>query len=179
MTTLDWYEGNLKPHKCEIKVVYSALNFQDVLFATGRIPLNMNKKHRLDQGHKIGIEYSGIDVKTGQRVMGITTKYGLASHIQTKSSLTWEIPTEWSLKEAATIPVAYALVYYAFFQTISIKKGKTILIHSGAGSVGMAAIRVALAYGLDVFTTVSNLRKKKFILDEFPQLKGTILQFLL
>lgn len=34
------------------------------------------------------------------------------------------------------------------------------------------AIRVALAYGLEVFTTVSTPAKKKFIMDTFPQLKG-------
>lgn len=34
------------------------------------------------------------------------------------------------------------------------------------------AIRVALAYGLEVFTTVSTPAKKKFIMETFPQLKG-------
>lgn len=36
----------------------------------------------------------------------------------------------------------------------------------------IAAIRVALAYGLEVFTTVSTPAKKKFIMETFPQLKG-------
>lgn len=39
-------------------------------------------------------------------------------------------------------------------------------------SVCILAIRVALAYGLEVFTTVSTPAKKKFIMDTFPQLKG-------
>lgn len=41
-----------------------------------------------------------------------------------------------------------------------------------SGGVGLAAIRVAFAYGLDVFTTVSTEAKKKFLLKTFPQLKG-------
>jgi fatty acid synthase len=49
--------------------------------------------------------------------------------------------------------------------------GRTILIHAGSGGVGLAAIRVAFAYGLEVFTTVSTEEKKKFLLQEFPQLK--------
>lgn len=52
-----------------------------------------------------------------------------------------------------------------------IEKGKSILIHAGSGGVGLAAIRVAFAYGLEVFTTVSTDEKKKFLLKEFPQLK--------
>lgn len=43
------------------------------------------------------------------------------------------------------------------------------------GGIGLAAIRVALAYGLEVFTTVSNPEKKKFVMDCYPQLKGILL----
>lgn len=42
----------------------------------------------------------------------------------------------------------------------------------GSGGIGLAAIRIALAYGLEVFTTVSTQQKRKFILSLFPQLKG-------
>lgn len=80
-----------------------------------------------------------------------------------------------SLKDSATIPVVYVTVYYAFFFLYRpISSGKSILIHAGSGGVGLAAIRVALAYGLEVFTTVSSEPKKKFIMDLFPQLKGII-----
>lgn len=83
----------------------------------------------------------------------------------------WECPTHWSLEEAATIPVVYGTVYSAFFLTTQIKRGKKILIHAGTGGVGLSAIRVALAYGLDVFTTVSTKEKKQFLIDTFPDLK--------
>lgn len=79
-----------------------------------------------------------------------------------------------SLKDAATIPVVYVTVYYAFFLYRPISSGKSILIHAGSGGIGLAAICVALAYGLEVFTTVSSEPKKKFIMDLFPQLKGII-----
>ena len=51
-------------------------------------------------------------------------------------------------------------------------RGKSILIHAGSGGVGLAAIRVAFAYGLEVFTTVSTPEKKNYLLQEFPQLKN-------
>lgn len=82
-----------------------------------------------------------------------------------------------SLKDAATIPVVYTTVYYALFFYRPISSGKSILIHAGSGGIGLAAIRVALAYGLDVFTTVSTEPKKKYIMALFPQLKG-IIQFI-
>jgi fatty acid synthase len=76
------------------------------------------------------------------------------------------------LAEAATIPAVYGTVYSAFFISTKIEKGKSILIHAGTGGVGLAAIRVAFAYGLEVFTTVSTEEKKKYLLEEFPQLKA-------
>lgn len=45
------------------------------------------------------------------------------------------------------------------------------MIHAGCGGVGLAAIRVAFAYGLEVFTTVSTEEKRNFLLKEFPELK--------
>ena len=46
------------------------------------------------------------------------------------------------------------------------------MIHAGCGGVGLAAIRVAFAYGLDVYTTVSSEEKRKYLLNHFPQLKA-------
>lgn len=45
------------------------------------------------------------------------------------------------------------------------------MIHAGCGGVGLAAIRVAFAYGLEVFTTVSTEDKKKYLLNAYPLLK--------
>lgn len=84
-----------------------------------------------------------------------------------------------SLRDAATIPVVYTTIYYAFFFYRPVTSGKTILIHAGSGGIGLAAIRIALAYGLEVFTTVSTEPKKKFIMDMFPQLKGKSIGFCL
>lgn len=58
--------------------------------------------------------------------------------------------------------------------SFSSSKYKIFLFCTGSGGIGLAAIRVALAYGLEVFTTVSTPVKKKFIMDTFPQLKGTV-----
>lgn len=85
--------------------------------------------------------------------------------------LVWDCPEAWTLEEAATVGCVYATVYTAFFITVKIQKGKKILIHAGCGGVGLAAIRVAFAYGLDVYTTVSTEEKKKYLLNKFPQLK--------
>ena len=73
---------------------------------------------------------------------------------------------------AASVPLVYYTVYMAFFRTIQIEKGKSILIHSGCGGVGLAAIQVAFSYGLEVFTTVGTAEKRNYLLATFPLLKA-------
>ncbi|KAH8255859.1 hypothetical protein KR032_009533 [Drosophila birchii] len=171
LSTLKWLEGPLSPQKCKIKVAYSSLNFRDVMLATGRLAVELYGSSRIDQNCVLGFEYSGIDMETGLRIMSMVVKGGVASYVEQPSKLIWNIPDHWSLEEAATVPVVYITVYYAFFMAGDIKKGKSILIHAGTGGIGLAAIRVALAYNLDVYTTCSTPQKKQFLLKTFPQLK--------
>ena len=49
------------------------------------------------------------------------------------------------------------------------RRGESILIHSGSGGVGLAAIHVALFYGCEVFTTVGTPEKREYIKELFPQ----------
>ena len=94
-----------------------------------------------------------------------------STHINADDVFNFSCPDNWSLADAATVPCVYGTVYAAFFITSNIQKGKSILIHAGSGGVGLAAIRVAFAYGLDVFTTVSTDEKKNYLLNQYPLLK--------
>lgn len=144
------------------------------MLATGRLAAEIYGSNRLDQQCFLGFEYSGIDTKTGRRIMSMIMKGGVASYVDKPSRLVWDVPDHWSLKDAATVPVVYVTVYYAFFMVSDIRRGGSILIHAGTGGVGLAAIRTALAYNLEVFTTCSTPQKKQFLLDTFPQLKGNV-----
>jgi fatty acid synthase len=86
------------------------------------------------------------------------------------SHFIWPIPDSWSLEDAATIPVVYTTAYYALVVRGNIHHGDTVLIHSGSGGVGQAAIAVALSYGCTVFTTLSSQEKRNYLKSRFPQL---------
>lgn len=175
LTSLKWLQTNpfiTGDQNMPVRVVYSALNFRDVMLATGKLTdTYLNKSRNLDDC-TLGLEFSGV-TSDGRRVMGMLGSGSLATHVQADPSLTWEIPAHWTLEEAATVPVVYCTVYYALFNTANIKKGKKILIHSGTGGVGLAAITVSLAYGLEVFTTVSSQEKREYLLEQFPQLTAS------
>lgn len=141
------------------------------MLATGRLAVEVFGTNRLQQECILGFEFAGVN-QSGERVMGTVISGAMATQIEPAENLTWTVPDHWSLQEAATCPVVYVTVYTAFFLFNPISAGKSVLIHAGSGGVGLAAIRVALAYGMDVFTTVSNATKKTFLLETYPQLKG-------
>ncbi|XP_063708978.1 fatty acid synthase-like [Culicoides brevitarsis] len=172
LSSLAWFAGKLDVTQSDIvRVRYASLNFRDVMIATGKLDVNMVYS-RHEQDCITGYEFSGI-TGDGKRVMGMSEYGAMATHVKTMDYLTWQVPPHWTLEEAVTIPVVYATVYTAFFVETQIQRGKKILIHAGTGGIGLSAIRVALHYGLDVFTTVSTEQKKEYLLTTFPSLRAS------
>lgn len=155
-----------------IDIHYSALNFRDVMLASGRLAVDALPLTRREREKYLGLEFSGV-TSADERVMGMCGGGAMATRIDANDAfLTWPVPDDMSLREAATIPVVYTTVYYALFVKNEVRAGESILIHAGTGGVGLAAIRVAFAYNLRVFTTVSTAEKRNYLLREFPNLKG-------
>ncbi|KMQ82480.1 fatty acid synthase, partial [Lasius niger] len=121
------------------------------------------------EGCALGLEFSGRD-RNGCRVMGIVKARGLATTVLADSDFLWKVPDKWTLKQAATIPISYVTSYYALIVRGRLKAGESVLIHSGAGGVGQAAIAIALHAGCIVFTTVDTLEKRLHLQRTFPQL---------
>ncbi|XP_018305602.1 fatty acid synthase [Mycetomoellerius zeteki] len=171
LSTIHWVENNISVESRRenlVNVVYSSLNFKDVLLTTGKLIFTRTLlKGRLDQYFPIGMEYVGWD-SNRQRVMGIRGTDCIANVVEKDDDLYWYIPDAWTFEEAATIPTVYSTVYLALYVYGKIKKGDTILIHSGTGGVGQAAIHLALKEECEVFTTVGTSDKRDFIKKLFP-----------
>lgn len=95
---------------------------------------------------------------------------GLATTVGVKKRFMWWVPAGWSLEAAATVPVVYATAYYALVVRGRLRRGDTVLIHSGSGGVGQAALAIALHTGCRVFTTVGSAAKRDYLRQRFPQL---------
>jgi len=118
----------------------------------------------------LGLEFSGHD-ESGNRVMGLLAAKGLASVVDVHRDFLWRIPDDWSLQQAATVPVAYSTAFYALVVRGQIRAGETVLVHSGSGAIGQAAIRIALQRGCRVLTTVGSDAKRQYLRQIFPQLR--------
>ncbi|KAM9537489.1 fatty acid synthase [Guaruba guarouba] len=151
------------------KVYYASLNFRDIMLATGKLSPDAIPGNWALQQCMLGMEFSGRDL-AGRRVMGLLPAKGLATVVDCDKRFLWEVPKNWTLEEAASVPVVYATAYYALVVRGGMKKGESILIHSGSGGVGQAAIAIALSMGCRVFTTVGSTEKREYLQAKFPQL---------
>ena len=74
-----------------------------------------------------------------------------------------KIPTYMSFCAAAALPTAFCTAYYALLTLGHLEKGESVLIHSGAGGIGQAAIQLAKIVGAGIFTTVGTQEKREFL----------------
>lgn len=78
-----------------------------------------------------------------------------------------KIPAGISFEKAAALPVNYATAYVALHNVARIQPGESVLIHSGTGGTGQAAIQIAKNVGATVFATVGSQSKKQFLMDTY------------
>lgn len=55
-----------------------------------------------------------------------------------------------SFEEAATLCGVYLTSFYSLFDMADVKAGKTVLIHSAAGGVGISSMQLAQYAGAEV-----------------------------
>ncbi|KAF5912949.1 hypothetical protein HPG69_012638 [Diceros bicornis minor] len=131
-------------HLCT--VYYASLNFRDIMLATGKLSPDAIPGKWATRDCMLGMEFSGRDA-SGKRVMGLVPAEGLATSVLLSQDFL-------TLEEAASVPVVYTTAYYSLVVRGRVQRGETVLIHSGSGGVGQAAIAIALSLGCRVFTTV-------------------------
>ncbi len=129
--------------------------------------------------HIVGYQCSGEVIAVGAEVTKIAVGDRVVttgvdgSHAELRSageSFTWRIPDGVSLEDAACVPVPFGTADDCLFEFGHLVKGETVLVHAGAGGVGIAAIQMAKRAGARVFATASSdekLERLKYLgLDE-------------
>jgi len=76
------------------------------------------------------------------------------------------LPDNVSFQQGATLGVPYATAHYALFARGGAKAGETVFIHGASGSVGTAAIQLAIRAGLTVIGSGGSERGRQLILDQ-------------
>ncbi|KAI1077405.1 hypothetical protein F5B20DRAFT_583402 [Whalleya microplaca] len=161
----NWEDG-LDDDSLEIEVKAVGLNFRDILTVLGQI----------ENPYPLGFDSSGVVTAVGRNVTGFNigdkVAVGLAvgcftSVHRVKAHHVVHLPSTLSFEDGASISLPFATAYYALVDVARISKGQKILIHSAAGGVGQAAVKLAQLAKAEVFVTVGSDEKRQLMLDEY------------
>ncbi len=108
----------------------------------------------------VGSDVSGLE--PGDRVFGITMS-GIATRAISRADDLRIIPDWLSFEEAAAIPVVFMTALHALKYVARVQPGETVLVHAGAGGVGMAAIQIAKHLGAEVIATAGSAAKRHLL----------------
>ena len=118
--------------------------------------------------HVVGYLCAGTVLEAGAGVDGRAIGDGIVALNQAGShaakravpaAMTWPIPEGLDAASAACVPVAFGTAYECLFTAGNLAEGQTVLVHAGAGGVGMAAIQLAKQAGATVISTASSDEK--------------------
>jgi acyl transferase domain-containing protein/NADPH:quinone reductase-like Zn-dependent oxidoreductase/NAD(P)-dependent dehydrogenase (short-subunit alcohol dehydrogenase family)/acyl carrier protein len=149
------------PGEVEIAVEASSLNFLDVLAALGRYPDLEGRPHQL--GFDLGgvVSRVGADVTTlavGDRVGGFS---GYANgcwgtFVTCDARLVATLPPGLGAGQAASAATGYGTAWYGLCDLARMTAEDKVLIHSGTGGVGQAAIAIARLVGAEIYATAGS-----------------------
>ncbi|WP_062218077.1 type I polyketide synthase [Streptomyces sp. NBRC 109706] len=145
----------LGQNEVRIAVRAAGMNFRDVLIALGM--------YSGETAPWLGDEAAGIvteigpgvsRLSVGDAVLGMVAR-GFGPQVVADARALVRIPAGWSFETAAGVPVAFVTAWLGLVDLAELKAGESVLVHSGAGGVGMAAVRLARHLGAEVFATAS------------------------
>ena len=138
-----------------VRVEAAALNFLDTLMIQGfyqvKPPLPFTP----------GVEVAGTIVTTGadskfraaERVLGTMSHGGFAEYALLDDTNAIPMPDYMSAVDGSVFSIVYPTAYSALRYCADMCAGEIVLIHAGAGGVGLAAIQLAKAWGGKVIAT--------------------------
>ncbi|MGW9434308.1 zinc-binding dehydrogenase, partial [Streptomyces decoyicus] len=144
----------LEPGQVRIAVRAAGVNFRDVLNVLGTYP---------GDAGALGLEGAGVVTETGPGVVGLAPgdrvmglfPYAFGPVAVADERMVVRVPEGWSFAQAASVPVAFLTAYHALVELGGVRSGESVLVHAGAGGVGMAAVQLARHLGAEVFATAS------------------------
>ncbi|UNI16448.1 Type I Iterative PKS [Purpureocillium takamizusanense] len=165
--TMGWSESErvpLKEGQVTVQTRAIGLNFRDVLIALGILD-NSTREIGLEGSGMVTEVGPGVDkLRPGDRVIYMSSGC-FTTHITLSQTLCVKLDDGLTFEQGAALPCVYATAAMALVDKANLQPGQTILIHSACGGVGLAAIQIAQMLGAEVFCTVGNEDKVRYLMD--------------
>lgn len=162
LTVVEAEEHPLAPGEVRIACRAVGLNFLDVLLCRGSYPSQAAPP--LTPGVEVAgtIAEAGADAgfAVGQTVLACPAlpRGALGERVVINASLVAAAPDGADPVRLAALPVTYQTAWFAL-RRARLVKGETVLVHAGAGGVGVAVTQLATAWGARVIATAGGMHK--------------------
>lgn len=151
--------------ECLIRVRASGINRPDVLQRKGLYPPppgvselpGLEVAGVIESGDEQALATAGLRI--GDLVCALLAGGGYAEHAVAPVGQCLPVPAGWSMTEAASLPETYYTVWSNLFDQARMQAGQTLLVHGGSSGIGIAAIQLAKAFGIQTWVTVGSAGK--------------------
>ena len=146
----------------------TAVNFPDLLVIEGKYQIIppypfVPGKEGAGTVAALGEGVDGLSV--GDRVM-VQVEWGTyAQKLVLPADNCFPMPDAMGFEEAAAIGIAYQTAHFALVARAAVKKGDRVLVTAATGSVGIAAMQLAKAFGCTVLAGVTTMSKADVALE--------------
>jgi NADPH:quinone reductase len=154
------------PGQLLFKVAAAGVNFIDTYKRSGT--------YKVPYPFTPGAEAAGTVEAVGEGVTGFTvgdriaTAEGIncyADHALVDQDAALPVPKGLDVYTAAALPLQGVTAHYLMNSTFKVESGHRVLLHAGAGGVGLLLIQLLKARGAEVLTTVSTDEKEQLAFD--------------
>ena len=157
----------LRPGEVLVRIAASGVNPLDTKIRTGKaehakqpLPAVLG----LDMAGTVEEAGAGVtEFRPGDEVFGMVGGVGgrqgtLAEYVAADARLLAHKPKTLLMREAAVLPLSTITAWEGLVDRAQVHAGQKVLVHAGAGGVGHICVQIALAFGADVYATVSAVR---------------------
>lgn len=153
------------PFDVEMLVEACGVNFRDLLKILGVYPTEVSDSRLL------GDECSGKVLHVGSKVSSVQPGDRVATvgqgcfktHLITSEDWLIRLPDAMDTDMAAACLTNFMTVFYALKNKAGIQPGERLLVHSAAGGIGLAAVRMAQMTGAVVYATAGTKFKRDLL----------------
>jgi NADPH2:quinone reductase len=136
------------------------VNFIDTYQRTGQYKVQLPYTPGMEGAGTVLAVGGGVtDVGVGERVAWATAPGSYAQEALLPANLVVPVPGTLGAQQAAAAMLQGMTAHFLCHDTWPVKKGDTVLVHAGAGGVGLLLIQMAFRLGARVLTTVSTEEK--------------------
>jgi NADPH2:quinone reductase len=149
-----------------INVKATAINFVDLLVINGKyqfLPPRPFTPGKLPAGVVATVGANVANLKIGDRVLTMSEYGGYAEQAIALAANTYRIPDTMSFADAAAMALGFDTAWFALRERARMQPGETVLVLGATGSVGLAAIQLAKAFGARVLAGVSSQSKAEAV----------------